>query len=365
MNYKIFLDFNKENIDKLDFIPTLVIGFYTTGSEDLFLEQYNYMQKQYPMLDVLGVSSSSNIFHTLPHLDNKNYNCIFVLLDIDKNAYNIGRKSFESDIIYNTFTVSNIMLFSVLSTGIENKIKNIESKLAKDGCVYGMIAGASDEKYMPSLFYNGKFIEKGCVACCVDGSRYEMKGVSIHDFEPIGLRLEITKAEKFTIFELENRPALEAVEDVIGKIEQKNIDSFSHPFFLLEKGEVGDNNSLLSSLVSIDRDRGSLTLYREVTKKYRTLKLSVPIEAEDKKIKFNKLTHSSLDRGILFLFACVGIEKFYGKHEHMKIMALSKRLKTKFIGCHSFGEIGPSIGKTFSQLQNQTITMVSLYEKEK
>jgi len=95
------------------------------------------------------------------------------------------------------------------------------------------------------LFYNGEFLKDTGIICYIDSSKYSMKGYALHTFEPIGLRLEITKSKANTIYELENRLALDVIEEIIGKIEQNEIDSSSHPFFLIGKNENVNEYSLV------------------------------------------------------------------------------------------------------------------------
>jgi len=364
MKYKIVSSFDKNSMCKLDFEPTLAIAFYVSSSKSIFLESYNYISDFFPKLDVFAVSSESNIFHTLPYIDSKKHNEIFVFLDIDKKYYSISKINMNKNSSHNPFESANAIFFSLSHIYVESKIQNIESKLGDGGQVYGMMAATSKSEDVPSLFYNGEFLDDTGIICYIDSSKYGMNGVAIHNFEPIGLRLEITKAQTNTIYELENRLALDVIEEIIGKIEQDEIDSFSHPLFLMGKNENVDEYSLLSSIDKIDRESRSITLCREVTTHYSAVKLAIPIGIEDERLKLNKLKENSLDRGLLFLFACIGVKRFYGQHEHMKLMLLSKKLKNKFVGCHTYGEIAPSINKTFSELQNHTFTFVSIFEKD-
>jgi len=363
MKYKIVSNFDKDSMCQLDFVPTLAIAFYVNGYKDVFLECYNHIIKCFPNINVMGASSETNIFHTLPYIDTQKHNCIFVFLDLIDKFYSISKVNMNLESNSNPFNSANAIFFSLPYTHIENKIQNIESKLGDSGNVYGVLSGPPNKNELPSLFYNGEFLEKGGIICHIDSSKYGMNGISLHTFEPIGLRLEITKADKYTIYELENRLALDVIEEIIGKIEQDEIESFSHPFFLIGKNENVDEYSLLSSICKINRKDKSITLYREITDEHSALKLAISISTEDEKLKLKKLEDRSF-KGLLFLFACIGVKRFYGDHEHMKLMLLSKKVKSKFVGCHVYGEIAPSINKTYSQLQNHTFTFVSLFEIE-
>jgi len=368
MNYEIVSNFAPASVCDIGFTPTVAIGFYVAGKEEEVVEYCGYAHALYPNLDFIGCSSESNIYHTLPHIDSSNHSCIFVLLEINPDAYHIetvGCSMLEEWAkTPPPFEHANALFFDLPNSCSEATIECTQKRLGEGGMLYGMIAGTPDPQQMPTLFYNGRFIHHQALICSIDSRYYAMHGVSLHTFEPIGLRLEITKALGHRLYELEGRPALEVIEEIIGEIHQEEIDSFEHPLFLFRKDDTIGEFSVLSSIASIDREEGSIILYKGVSESYKELKISTPLGVIEEEKRFQRLFDSQLNRGILFLFACIGMKQFLGTREHIRLITLAKYLNHPFIGCHAFGEVGPSVEASISQLQNQTFTLCSLYAKE-
>jgi len=368
MNYKIVSDFSPASVCAIGFVPTVAIGFYVAGKEAEVIEHCGYAHALYPELEFIGCSSESNIYHTLPHIDNSNHTCIFMLLEIRKDAYHIetiGCSELEAwEKCTPKFASAHAFLFELPESCSEQTIEVTQKRLGVGGKLYGMIAGSPEEAVMPTLFYNGRFIHHQALICSIDSRYYEMQGIAIHNFEPIGLRLEITKAKGHRLYALEGRPALEVIEEIIGEIHQEGVNSFEHPLFLFHKNDTISESSVLSSIKSIDREQGSILLYKEIDDSYREIKISTPLGVTEEKKRFQRLFDPQLNCGVLFLFACIGMKQFLGTREHMWLITLAKHLNHPFIGAHAFGEIGTSISEVSSQLQNQTFTLCSLCEKE-
>jgi len=349
----------------LDFVPTIVIGFYQNIKESHFLQYYKGLKEKYPDVDVIGCSTESNIYNQIPYIENDS-KCVFLCLKMIKKSYEVY--IFDNDI--NSFDCPydekyNAIIFSSkYFSGIENIIFNIQDKLG-DGNIFGAIASSVKPlDDVATIFYNGTFFKDSTLLWLINKSYYDLEGLSIHQFQPVGFELIITKAVNDTIYELDHRPALKVLEEIVGHITQQNIQSFDFPFFLKQHDGVSFENTSLCSIKTIDTVSNSIVLYRYV-KEHDKLKLAIPIsskEQEDRLKQFHKF-HTN-KQSVALLFNCVGIKAYLGMMEFVYLMDLKYNLKMPFVGFHSFGEIGPLEVGQKSILHNQTISLAIMSPKK-
>jgi len=350
-----------DDMDRLDFEPTLIVCFYQSNKQKQVLNHYAMLKKQYPKIDMIGCSSESNIYDQIPYIEGDS-RCLFMCLKLEKDAYRLElrnnteeRLRLPKDKSYNT-----IMFSSQYFEKIENWINDIQDELGGYN-LFGAIAGVSDVLTdTATVFYNGKFYDEHVLLWLIDVTYYRLDGLSVHQFQPVGFEFIVTKSFKDTIYELDHRPALKVLEEVVGCITAQNIQSFDFPFFLKRSDMVSFDESPLSSIKTIDKVTGSISLYRYV-KEHDKLKLAIPLsskEQEDRLKQFHKF-HKRED-SIAFLFNCVGIKAYLGMMEFVYLMDLKYNLKMPFVGFHSFGEIGPIEINQKSILHNQTISLAIL-----
>ena len=349
-----------DELDKLEFEPTIIVGFYQSSNQTHFLRHYNALKDKYPHIDMIGCSSESNIYDKIPYIDNDS-KCLFLCLQLVNDSYKIEILNHHEGIklpdknAYNT-----IMFTSQYFDNIEQWILDIQITL-EGGNLFGAIAGVNDtQKEKATVFYNGKFFDQEVLLWFIDSAYYRLDGLSIHQFQPVGFEFIVTKSIKDTIYELDHRPALKVLEEVVGSITPQNIQSFDFPFFLKRNDMISFDKSPLSSIKSIDRKSNSITLYRYVDE-HDKLKLAIPLssqEQEDKLKQFHEF-HTQ-ENSIAFLFNCVGIKAYLGMMEFVYLMDLKHHLNMPFVGFHSFGEIGPIEVNSQSVLHNQTISLAIL-----
>jgi len=357
-----------ETLDTIDFIPTVIIGFYQNTHAGMFGTYFEKLKEDFPDVDIIGCSSESNIYNKLPFVDKSDdHLCVFVCLDIQKEAYkiklydieNVMEEKEEQDETY-----SAMMFCSRYFTSLEELIARFQSK-EKYQPLLGAIAGVAKEtKQRGTVFYNGNYYEDHLLLWLIDQKCYRLEGKSIYHFQPVGFEMEVTRAEDTTLYEIENRPALEVLEEIVGDISKETITSFDHPFFLKEKNKVPFAHSPLCSIHSVDKEDGSIHLYRSV-KKYAKLKVGVSLGREEQEQQLKEFkTFKNRKNAVAFLFNCVGIKANLGLMEFVYLMDLKKNLHVPFIGFHSFGEIGSINPENFSMLHNQTISIAILSERE-
>jgi len=345
----------------LDFTPTIVMGFYQDIRERHFLQHYNILKEKYPNVDVIGCSSESNIYDQIPYIENDS-KCVFLCLNMQRKSYQVhilnhieNNLSLAVEDNYNA-----IMLSSKYFVGIEKLISDIQHRL-NGGNVFGAIASSLDSlSNNATIFYDGKFFKDSTLLWLIDKSYYSLEGLSIHQFEPVGFELIVTKCINDTIYELDHRPALKVLEEIVGHITPQNIQSFDFPFFLKQHDNVSFENTPLCSIKTIDSVANSIVLYRYV-KEHDKLKLAIPVSLQEQEERLNWFHRFHTEaQSVALLFNCVGIKAYLGMMEFVYLMDLKHHLKMPFLGFHSFGEIGPlEVGKK-SIVHNQTISLAIL-----
>ena len=364
MNYAIVTDLG--SMDDIDFIPTIIIGFYQYGEEDSFLKYSKILKERFANVDIIGCSSESNIHDSMPHIDIDNTHlCTYMCIDMKKESYALQLCKKDEEIAFmldESKKYSAIVLNSTYDNYLEKIIAALHQKIGKND-FFGVIAGSVASKLdKVTIFYNGQYISEDALIWFIDQNDYALKGMSVHDFEPVGFSLEITSADAYTIYEIENKPALDMVEEIIGTLDPEALASFDHPFVITSDTENSSVQSPLASIHNIDRKVKSLTLFKKVYKGQK-LKLAIPFDRKQQEEQLNKFCKYNTNNAIAFLFVCVAFKKHWGEMEPIYLMRLAENLKLPFIGLHALGEIGPLQEDGFSLMQNQTVTLAVLSEK--
>ena len=371
---KSFISTNFDEFDNLDFVPTIIIGFYQAGEEKLFSQQYTQLKKRFPDADIIGSSSESNIENKIPHIsmDKKN-KYTYMCLNMDKQSYKLEilnecvGQSFED--CNNQQALSNeqnrygIIVFATrYSKCLEQMVSTLQQDIREKN-LFGAIAGSDiPGTNKGTVFYNGKYISSGALIWFINQRDYLLSGISVHDFNPIGFELEITKADDYNIVELEGHNALDVVEDMIGTLDKDTISSFEHPFFVATKQGMSYEKLPLCSIRSVNRKNKNIKLFRKVSAG-NYLKIAIPLNRKEQEEKIDKLSRFFHERGVAFLFLGVAYKGHWNELEHIYLMRFAKNINMPFIGFHSLGEIGPLSEDTNSILLNQTLTLAVLSKR--
>jgi hypothetical protein len=364
MNYAIITDPDK--FDSLEFIPTIILGFYQSGKEKKFFKSYEILRNYFPDSDIIGCSSESNIYDTLPHVDiDETYICIYMCIEMRKESYIFQLLSSERKkyiCLEKEKNYGAIILHTHYNNEFEQTVTILQKEIGQNR-ILGAIAGnTTPEQKGASIFYNGTYISEGTLVWFIDQAYYTLEGISVHDFDPIGFDLEITRADGYTILEIENRPALDMVEEMIGKLDPESIEAFNHPFFITSDKSSPCCELPLTSMRDIDREAKSIILYKKVSQG-DTLRLAISCNRREQEEQLNMFRHYTVDNGIAFLFVCIAYKRHWAEMEAIYLMHLAKNLKVPFIGFHTLGEIGPLTPDSISLIQNQTLTLAVLSER--
>ena len=351
-----------DRFDHLDLDPSMVVGFYQDIKEADFRSNYEKIIRKFPNVDIIGCSTESNIYNHIPYVDmDEKHSCVYLFLELGKDSYGIHIFEMDERIVpgeKNEKKYDAIVLSSGYSTLLDEEISLLKAALDIDN-LFGALAGVSGGENGPKVFYNGEFYSDRMLILSLDKNIYRITGLSIHQFEPVGFELDITRFEKNVVYELDNRPALDVLNEIVGTITSKKIQSFSFPFFLKRANVQSFEESPLASIRDFDTADKTVTLYRNV-KEQDKLKLSIPISSKEQIQRLKRFHNISNGDSVAFVFNCVGIKQYLGMMEYVYLMDLKRQLNLPFIGFHSFGEIGSLDLNGETVLHNQTISLAVL-----
>ena len=361
--------FNGDKIpDDLSFIPTIVFGFYPTAKAASFVNTAEMLSQRYAGVEILGSSSGGNLVGVAPY---KTDEVVWCLLDLEREAFCVAfaldERGLEISEKWQKRSKSAFLFYAVYDHCIQRKLEAV-SDVLEGGSFFGAIAGGSADTYDGgSFYYAGDFYEKGVLFCLIDADRYEMRGSSLHDFEPAGIELVVTQTDGYTVTHIEDEPALFMVEQIIGQMTSRRIEMFDSPFFVKEGAAgTGSPYKTLASLVSVDRKKGTLKLSRMLFPG-DTLKVAIPASYSSVKQRFLKVQkdlQSPMDKGVMMVLSSSVMPAHWHEMETLYIMKMIENIKLPFLGMHTASEICPVNGEHRSMLQNQTLSVVTLREKE-
>ena len=183
-------------MESIDFIPTVILGFYKSTKKELFTANCEILKSRFPDVDIIGCSSESNLYNHSPHLDTDNmHECVFACVDMDKDSYSLQKISTDhpEDITINPKgEYRALILISSYFAKMEHILASMQEKLPPNG-LFGGIAGVSDiTSEIAEIYFNGEYCSNSMLLWIIDQERYLLEGVAIHHFQPVGFKMEIT-----------------------------------------------------------------------------------------------------------------------------------------------------------------------------
>ena len=360
-----------EEIVRIDFEPTLIFGFYLYKHQTLFAEQSALLMQEYPDADIVGCSTGSVIGNASPYIDlSGSDKYVLIFTDMKKEAYSLNvffDRSYESDaVVCDPGTAYAALLFSTHQNRLENDkvLGEIRRKLGTNE-LFGALAAntvLNIKGDAVSLYCNGEFRHKGYILLLIDEAVYRIQGESLGSFEPIGFEMDITKAEGNIIFEIDGKPALDTVEEMVGEMSSYGRDHYSYPFFIWNPENSYTKGALpLRTLLDIDRERKSLQFFNYIDTGYK-IRPAIRIGEEKERRKLLEAHRNIAHSDLILLFVCIALQDFEEEMEHVYLMQLIDGTHAALGGFHTFGEIGYTNASAVSVLNNQTLTYVSITE---
>ncbi len=358
-------------LDRLDFVPTVIIGFFRSDAQEAFVQECAVLQDRYPGVDILGASSALNIANRRPYAErNREFPTVYLCMDAPQESYRIeihGRDAAGEIHLPDAplpRPYSAILLSSFSSTAFEQMLVELPAYLGTEHIVGG-IAGRIKEGGQPVIYCNGALYPDHFMLWLLEEDRYQWEEMTFHLFRPVGLPLEITRAEGKHLYEINHRPALDVIESLTGTLDDDAIAAFGYPLFLGREAESDWIHAPIASMISINREERSILLYRDIAHG-DYLKVGIMLSKDGQVNRLRCLYTSLSPQHVFLFFFCIGIAENLGMMEYLYLEDIQQHLGNTFVGLHTFGEVGrPALSHHTDTplLHNQTLTIVGFAYK--
>ena len=341
----------------LDFIPNLAFLFFESEKKEEMRDSYKKLKKLNPKMEIIGVNGArGNISDNIPFITDLTqismllFECEHFKVEVF-DAQDLDDLKVDFTNHYEYYENSASILFFPFEYDTNQFLDYIQN----DKNMHNIYGGVYSTNKNIGCFYNGEFYSNKLISVLFNQDKIKFFSKSIHGWKPIGVNFKVTKSEKNIVYEIEEEPALQIIEEHIGKITDENIQKFLHPFCIKYNGSKS-----LASLKSVNREDNSMEFYKYI---YEGEKITLTIPVNQKKM-MNLIEEElkNIDCDGLFMFSCVGRYSYYGNLLEFEIEKVADYLKVPFGGFLTFGEIGSNDIHTKSILQNQTMNLIFFKE---
>jgi len=178
--------------------------------------------------------------------------------------------------------------------------------------------------------------------------------------------LEITKSEGKTVITLNGLPALDAIEELVGEVDERIIERFGYPLFLQKDINVKWSDAPLASMVAIDKKNKTITLYRDISEQ-EYVRVGIMVSESEQRKRIGRVYEVAPKKSAAIVFNCIGIAANLKMMEFLYLEDIKRHSDITYAGFHTFGEIGRGASSILSNdimLHNQTMTFAMISEKE-
>lgn len=335
------------------------------------LREYNHtalLKKIYPNAQVVGISTAGNIFDDSV----SEYKAIASAVSFDSGYVKVNTAIMseenlieDASHLVDVFDKEDLKHIFVLGQplGFDNSSLVKGLNLHKTCTISGAIA--ADENMFEDCYVFANESQEDNVAVAI-GFYGKSLSVSIGckaGWEEFGAQRIVTKAKDHTIYEIDNKPALELYKRYLGEY----IDDLPASGLLFPLS-IGNNkkNEVIRVMTGINDD-GSLNFAAGVEEgaSVRLMKTNVENLIDGASLVANTIEAQNNKRSLSLTISCGGRLSVLKQLAGEEIEAVHDILgdKSKVVGMYSHGEIAPFSDDLLDcQLHNQTMTITTLYE---
>lgn len=249
---------------------------------------------------------------------------------------------------------SFILLPDPFSFRIDTLIEGLDYAFPAATKIGGMASGAR-KPGVNALYIGDKLYRNGMVGAAVSGN-VEVATIVAQGCRPIGRPLRVTRCQKNFIFEIEGKPAVQALHDIIQNLSEMEQELAQQSLFIgIAMDEFRDvlkpGDFLIRNIIGIEPNTGALVI-SELVRDEQTVQFHVrdaATSADDLRALLKKYrdNHPGSVNGAL-LFSCLGRgQHLYGTPNHDSDCFKEYLGSVPLGGFFCNGEIGPVGGTTF------------------
>jgi len=254
-----------------------------------------------------------------------------------------------------------IISIANLDNNGEEMIRGIEKACPVPAPIFGGFAGDTNVPKRPVVFTNNRFVTDGVVVLVVDFDKVSVHGVTTSGWTGIGVDLVITSSKDRIVYTINDRPALDVVEEYL-TVTDDEILPLAINFPLLVKRP--DGIQILRTIFAADFSARSVRFAGNIPQGSKTM-FSSSFGRNTTATAIRDLeTYHSLNKNadLLLMFSCLARLKSSGPRVNEEIAAAYNLWKCPLVGLFCCGEIGP-VGADTSDICNESISLVILQVK--
>ena len=247
-------------------------------------------------------------------------------------------------------------LLAGINSVIEQKRVNIAGGIASDKMQF-------EQTW---VLYQGKFYTN--LACGIGfyGSSFQLRTYAKDGFKPFGPERKVTRAEKNTLYEIDNMPALQLYREYLGE-NAKNLPhiALNYPFAVWDNDR---ENYRVRVPIDIDESTQSIKFIADIPDTSSTQLMYGTFDnlIEGAEEAANDLMSTmSTDRPVFVLaISCAARRLILAEDTAQELEATFNRLPpgSQQLGFYSYGELAQHSPNSCCHLHNETMTLTVIYE---
>ena len=336
-------------------------------------ESFHQVKEKYPNAHIVGASSSGNILG----VEISESPIVGTAVQMEKGSVEVASIDFtENDNIenlavdlINKLPAEGLKHVFILSDGLNINGSELVRGINRDKhqfTVSGGLAGDGDRFLETWIVANEPAKQNRIAAIGFYGDDLSITTGCHAGWSSFGADRIITRSSANTLYEIDNRPALDLYKEYLGEF--ANDLPLSGLRFPLNIRASENANEVIRTLLAINEEEKSITFAGDVPEGYiaRLMKPDLDVLIDGAEIAASGIEKSSNETALGLVVSCVGRRVVMKQIVEEELEAVEEVLgdNVHLTGFYSYGEIAPFENDLLHcQLHNQTMTLTAIYEK--
>lgn len=334
---------------------------------------FNSLRDIYPRSQIIGASSSGNIFGAEISTMGLTATAVF----LEKGSVAVAKVDFSAGVdaellsqqLMDQLPKKGLKHVVVLSDGLNINgsalVRGINNTLNRVP-VSGGMAGDGDRFLETWVVANEPASQFRVVAVGFYGEDLVISTGYNSGWSSFGPERTVTRSHNNILYEIDNKPALQLYKEYLGEYAREL--PLSGMRFPLNIKAQADDLEVTRTLLAIDEAENSITFAGDIPEGYivRLMKPNMNDLITGAGLAAERINKANDETALGLVVSCVGRKVVMNQliEEELEEMAESLGLNVQLCGFYSYGEFAPFQDELLQcQLHNQTITLTAIYEK--
>lgn len=366
---------NKKIDATLDSKNTIVVMF---GSVNILnvRDGIDDIIENLPNSTIVGTSSSGEIYANEIHYDSLSVSVVkffkssfrVIVRDIDEqSSFAVGKdivNELKDDLLKSIFVLS-----SVMSVNGSELTRGLSFEAPKECVIGGGLAGDGVEFNKTWILLNSKIMRKQIVAVGFYGTSLRVESDCRCGWSRFGLDRRVTSSHENILYSIDNKPALELYKRYLGSYaDELPASGLYFPLMLLEERS---KKPILRAIKAIDEEKNSIILAGSIPQNsivtFAKANLDELIYGAYEVAESIMLNYDTKQKALCIAVNCVARKIVLKQEADEEIETLYRVLAKKsvsLVGFYSYGEISSNISQGGCDFNNQSMTLIMLYEED-